>query len=147
MGDKVGMRTYEITDEDNEMIKMAYDTLAKASVEGNFFHTVGSCLKTSSGNFYTGVNCDCIHGSCAEFIAVGKAVSSGEHDFDTIVSVHPDGPAGLFSPCGNCRQMLMEYSPSVKVILADDDGNIIKTDIGELLPLAWKRLPTGDLMH
>ncbi len=141
------MRTYDVTNEDKDMIARAYATLDKARVEGNFFHTVGCCLKTSSGNFYTGVNCDCIHGSCAEFIAVGNAVSSGEHDIDTIVSVHPDGPAGLFSPCGNCRQMLMEYSPDCKVILADDEGNIIKTDIRELLPLAWKRLPTGDLMH
>lgn len=141
------MRTYDVTNEDKDMIARAYATLDKARVEGNFFHTVGCCLKTSSGNFYTGVNCDCIHGSCAEFIAVGNAVSSGEHDIDTIVSVHPDGPAGLFSPCGNCRQMLMEYSPDCKVILADDEENIIKTDIGELLPLAWKRLPTGDLMH
>lgn len=141
------MRTYDVTEEDRLMIKKAYDTLAKASVEGNFFHTVGCCLKTRQGNFYTGVNCDCIHGSCAEFIAVGNAVSSGEHELDTIVSVHPDGPAGLFSPCGNCRQMLMEYSPEVKVILADEKGEIIKTDIKELLPLAWTRLPTGDLMH
>ena len=41
----------------------------------------------------------------------------------------------------------MEYSPEVKVILADEKGEIIKTDIKELLPLAWTRLPTGDLMH
>lgn len=141
------MRTYDVNEEDRMMIKKAYETLDRARVEGNFFHTVGCCLKTTKGNFYTGVNCDCIHGSCAEFIAVGNAVSSGEHDFDTIVSVHPDGPAGLFSPCGNCRQMLMEYSPDVKVILANEEGEIIKTDIKELLPLAWTRLPTGDLMH
>ena len=43
--------------------------------------------------------------------------------------------------------MLMEYSPDIKVILADENGKIIKTDIAELLPLAWTRLPTGDLMH
>lgn len=141
------MRTYDVSEEDRMMIKKAYETLDRARVEGNFFHTVGCCLKTTKGNFYTGVNCDCIHGSCAEFIAVGNAISSGEHDFDTIVSVHPDGPAGLFSPCGNCRQMLMEYSPDVKVILANEEGEIIKTDIKELLPLAWTRLPTGDLMH
>jgi len=141
------MRKYDVTDEDMEMIKKAYATLDKAKIEGNFFHTVGCCLKTKDGQYFGGVNCDCIHGSCAEFIAVGNAISAGNHDFDTIVSVHPDGPHGLFSPCGNCRQMLMEYSPDIKVILADDDGQIIKTDIGELLPLAWKRLPTGDLMH
>ena len=143
------MRTYEVTPEDKELIKEAYATLDKARVPGNFFHTVGCCLKAKDGTLYHGVNCDCIHGSCAEFVAVGNAISSGCHgdQFDTIVSVHPDGPAGLFAPCGNCRQMLMEYSPDIKVILADEKGEIIKTDIRELLPLAWTRLETGDLMH
>jgi|GEM_PF-300180 len=143
------IKKYEVTEDDRKQIKMAYETLAKAQTPGNFFHTVGCCLKTRDGRLYHGVNCDCIHGSCAEFITVGAAISDGVrgNEFDTIVSVHPDGPAGLFAPCGNCRQMLMEYSPDVKVILADDDGSVIKTDIKELLPLAWTRLETGDLMH
>lgn len=138
---------YEVTDEDKKLIDEAYKTLERAKVEGNFFHTVGAALRTKSGEIFTGVNCDCIHGSCAEFITVGNAITAGHHDFDTIVAVHPDGPAGLFSPCGNCRQMLMEYSPDIKVVLADENGKVIKTDIGELLPLAWTRLKTGDLMH
>lgn len=141
------MRKYEVTPDDLKLIDEAYAALKKAQVPGNFFHTVGCCLKAKDGTLYHGVNCDCIHGSCAEFIAVGNAKVNGCHEFDTIVSVHPDGPCGLFSPCGNCRQMLMEYSPDIKVILADENNEIIKTDIAELLPLAWKRLPTGDLMH
>ena len=141
------MRKYEVTDEDRELIAEASQTLEKARIPGNFFHTVGCCLKAKDGTLYHGVNCDCIHGSCAEFVAVGNAISNGCHEFDTIVSVHPDGPAGLFAPCGNCRQMLMEYSPNIKVILADENAEIIKTDIAELLPLAWTRLETGDLMH
>jgi len=141
------VRRFEVTEEDKNLIAEAYSALEKARVPGNFFHTVGCCLKAKDGTLYHGVNCDCIHGSCAEFIAVGAAVSDGCHEFDTIVSVHPDGPAGLFSPCGNCRQMLMEYSPDIKVILADENNEIIKTTVSELLPLAWTRLPTGDLMH
>ncbi len=97
------MRTYEVTNEDMELIKKAYATLDKAKVEGNYYHTVGSCVRTKDGRTFEGVNCDCIHGSCAEFITIGKAISEGCHEFDTIVAVHPEGPAGLFAPCGNCR--------------------------------------------
>lgn len=142
------MRKYEVTNDDRELITKAYETLDKAKVEGTFFHTVGCATRMSNGDIFTGVNCDCIHGSCAEFVAIGKAISEGRHDFDTIVAVHPEGPAGLFAPCGNCRQMMMEYCPDMKVVLADENSIIIKTDIRELLPLAWTRLPNGgDLMQ
>src|SRR5574344_1667067 len=143
------MRRYEVTKEDNRLIEEAYSALEKAKEPGNFYHTVGCCLKLSDGSLYHGVNCDCIHGSCAEFVAVGNAISDGRRgsEFDTIVSAPPDGAAGLFAACGNCRQMLMGYSPQIKVILADENGEIIKTDIGELLPFALTRLKTGDLMH
>ena len=142
------MRTYEVTNEDMELIKKAYATLDKAKVEGNYYHTVGSCVRTKDGRTFEGVNCDCIHGSCAEFITIGKAISEGCHEFGTIVAVHPEGPAGLFAPCGNCRQMMMEYCPDIKVILAGQDNKIFKTDISELLPFAWTRLKNGgDLLQ
>lgn len=35
-----------------------------------------------------GVNCDSVsHGSCAEVIAMGAAISAGEREFDTIVAI------------------------------------------------------------
>ena len=74
------MRTYEVTPDDMKLIDEAYATLDKAKVPGNFFHTVGCCLKAKNGTLYHGVNCDCIHGSCAEFIAVGNAISDGCHE-------------------------------------------------------------------
>ena len=39
------------------------------------------------------------------------------------------------SPCGVCRQMMFEFSPAMRVILADLDGNVkLVTTLAELLP-------------
>ncbi len=132
------MKFYEITEQDKELIKIALETLNKNFDDGVYNHTVGAALRCKNGKVYSGVNCDGIHGSCAEYITMGMAISAGEREFDTIVAVHDKAPNCLVAPCGNCRQMLVEYSPDIKVILNDDNNNIIKVDIKDLIPFAWK---------
>ena len=116
----------------------AIKTLEKNFDDGIYNHTVGAAIRCKNGKVYSGVNCDGIHGSCAEYIAMGIAISSGEREFDTIVAVHDKTPNCLVAPCGNCRQMLIEYCPDIKVILNNDDNEIIKVDIKDLIPFAWK---------
>ena len=84
------------------------------------------------------MNCDGIHGSCAEYITMGIAISAGEREFDTIVAVHEKAPNGVVAPCGNCRQMLYEYCPDIKVIVNDESGKLIKVNSRDLLPFAWE---------
>lgn len=132
------MTFYELTQQDRELIQTALDTLAKHFDDGVYHHTVGAAVRCKNGRVYSGVNCDGIHGSCAEYITLGMAVSAGEREFDTIVAVHEKAPNGVVAPCGNCRQMLVEYCPDVKVILNDDEGNMVKVPIKDLLPFAWK---------
>ena len=134
------MTFFEITEKDKELIKTALDCLEKNFDDGVYNHTVGAALRTKGGKVYSGVNCDGIHGSCAEFIVMGAAISAGERDFDTIVAVHEKAPNSLVAPCGNCRQMLFDYCPDIKVILNDEGGNMIKVSIKDLLPFAWKRV-------
>lgn len=43
---------------------------------------------------------------------------------------------GKIPPCGNCRQMLFEYCPDIKVIVNDEKGNFIKVKARDLLPFA-----------
>ncbi len=132
------MTFYEITDADRELIRTALDTLLKNFDDGIYNHTVGAAIRTKNGKVYSGVNCDGIHGSCAEYIAIGTAISAGEREFDTIVAVNEKAVNCLVAPCGNCRQMLVQYAPNIKVILNDDSGSMVKVDIGDLLPFAWK---------
>lgn len=131
------MTFYEVTPEDHELIRMALDTLARNFDDGVYNHTVGAAIRCRSGKVYTGVNCDGIHGSCAEYITMGIAISDGARDFDTIVAVHEKHLNCVIPPCGNCRQMLLEYCPQIRVIVNDDEGKLVKVGIRDLLPFAW----------
>ena len=131
------MERYTITEKDKELIKIGLDVLAKNFDDGVYHHTVGCALLCKNGKIYSGVNCDGIHGSCAEYVTIGIAISAGEREFDTIVAVHEKQQNGVVSPCGNCRQMLFEYCPDIKVILNDENGELIKVKARDLLPFAW----------
>ena len=127
---------YDLTEKDKELIQIALSKIGSNFDDKKYHHTVGAAVKCKNGNIYSGVNCDGIHGSCAEFITMGTAISMGEREFDTIVAVHKDFPNQVIAPCGNCRQMLIEYCPDIKVILNDDDNNLVKVGIKDLIPFA-----------
>lgn len=130
------MLYYDITEEDKALIETAISKIDSNFDNEKYNHTVGAAIRCKNGNIYSGVNCDGIHGSCAEYVTMGIAVSAGERDFDTIVAVHKGFPNQVIAPCGNCRQMLIEYASDIKVILNDYKGNLIKVGIKDLLPFA-----------
>ncbi len=132
------MERFAITDKDSELINIALKTLEENFDDGIYNHTVGCAILCKNGKIYSGVNCDGIHGSCAEYITIGIAISAGEREFDTIVAVHEKHLNCVIPPCGNCRQMLFEYCPNIKVIVNDEDGKLIKIQANDLLPFAWK---------
>jgi len=71
---------------------------------------------------------------CAERVAMFKAVSEGEKDFELITVVTDNGG----SPCGGCRQVMAEFGLDTIVILADGKGNIVEeTTVNDLLPGAF----------
>ena len=132
------MKKYDITNNDRNLIEIALKCLNDNFDDGVYNHTVGCALLCKNGEIYKGVNCDGIHGSCAEYITMGIAISNGEREFDTIVAVHDKAPNCVVSPCGNCRQMLFEYCPDIKVIVNDENGNLTKVTAKDLLPFAWQ---------
>ena len=132
------MEIFNINEIDNKLIEIGLGVLEKNFDDGIYNHTVGCALLCKNGNIYKGVNCDGIHGSCAEYITMGMAVSAGEREFDTIVAVHDKHINSVVSPCGNCRQMFLEYCPDIKVIVNDHNGQLIKVQARDLLPYAWE---------
>ena len=132
------MIRHELTAADRQLIDIALNTLEKNFDDGIYHHTVGCAVRCKNGMIYTGVNCDGIHGSCAEYITVGMAISAGEREFDTIVAVHDKAHNCVVSPCGNCRQMLYSYCPEILVIINDEEGRLIKVSARDLLPFAWE---------
>ncbi len=97
-------------------------------------YRVGAALLTSSGKIYDGVNVENAaypDSICAERVAIFKAVSEGETSFDALVVSTSNGG----SPCGSCRQVLAEFGLNTLVLIADDQGHVLRelrTD--ELLP-------------
>lgn len=138
------MEKYPLNELDYKLIEKALQVLNETFDDGVYNHTVGCSVLTKTGKIYSGVNCDGVHGSCAEYITMGMAISNGEKEFDTIVAVHDYGQNKVVSPCGNCRQMLLEYAPNIKVIVNDASGVLIKVKIEDLLPFAWRPIVVED---
>jgi len=126
-----------LTDDDHRLIEEARDVLRRNFRPGR--HTVGAAVRCPSGEVYMGVNVEaCGYGPCAEPIAIGAAFSSGERDIQTIVAVCKAGEEmPVLSPCGNCRQLVLDYSPDAMVILSDG-GRPVKARAADLLPGAYR---------
>lgn len=97
-------------------------------------YPVGAALRASDGTVFTGCNVENASYPvtiCAERVALVKAVSEGRRSFDAIAVVTHNGG----SPCGMCRQMLYEFSPNMRVILAKSDGTVVYDGVlSSLLP-------------
>lgn len=102
-------------------------------------HSVGAAVLTASGNIYAGVNVESSgHGVCAEPIALGSALSREERDFSAVVAVCRRGADyRVLSPCGNCRQMLLDYAPEIDVIYTESNGVEAVAKAKYLLPGAY----------
>ncbi len=85
-------------------------------------YTVGAAVLTRSGKVFSGCNVENAaypSGTCAERVAIFKAVSEGERDLVALAVVTSN--AG--SPCGACRQVFSEFAADDAVIvLAPERG-------------------------
>ena len=139
------MKTYQLQESDYPLIEAAREMI-KALYEEDKHH-VGAALKTKSGRIVAAVHMEAYVGRitvCAEAVAIGKAISEGEKEFDTIVAVkHPysdeiNRELKVVSPCGMCRELISDYAEDCFVII-EVDGETVKTRISELLPLRYTR--------
>lgn len=126
--------------EDLDLFRRASDLIAKRYRRG--WHHIGCAMRTKSGRIYTSVNVDAYVSSlavCAEAIVIGMAAAEGDADVDTIIAVRQPSPVEatkdvyVVSPCGQCREMIMDYGRDAHVIMMRD-GELQKRSISELLP-------------
>ncbi len=100
-------------------------------------YPVGASLRTKSGRFFTGCNVENAAfptGMCAERVAMFKAISEGEREFEVIAVVTSNGG----SPCGSCRQVMAEFGLDTVVLISDADGRLVQeTTVAGLLPGAF----------
>jgi cytidine deaminase len=105
---------------------------------------VGAAVLTKDGEIIRGCNVEnASYGltNCAERTALFKAISEGYREFAGIaVIADTEGPV---SPCGACRQVMVELCPpDMKVFLSNLKGAIQETTVADLLPGAFQK---GDL--
>ena len=101
--------------------------------------SVSAALMTGKGNIYTGVCIDtaCGLGMCAERSAIAAMLSAGEHEITRILCIMPDGRTGG-SPCGACREFMMQLSPrskEIEILTSLETFSTVK--LGDVMPDWW----------
>ncbi|MDV2582385.1 cytidine deaminase [Alkalibacillus haloalkaliphilus] len=129
-----------LENEDYELVKEAEKVIEHNYRYGR--HHIGAAVRTKTGSIFSAVHVEANVGRvavCAEAIAIGKSISEGEHEFETIVAVahlhtHEDiEKCWVVSPCGMCRELISDYGKDTDVIIMYN-GELVKCNAMELLP-------------
>ncbi|KNZ68336.1 cytidine deaminase [Thermincola ferriacetica] len=121
----------------DELVKHALEVKERAYAPYSKFR-VGAALLTGDGRVYTGCNVENASFGltiCAERNAVFRAIADDCRDFKAIAIVSDADDYCI--PCGACRQVLVEFSRDLTVIMANNKGDYRLTTITELLPEAF----------
>lgn len=121
----------------NELIIEAKSAIYTAHTPYSGF-SVGASVLGDDEKIYHGanieVNCSSA-GMCAERVALAKCITAGAKPIHIAIVADT---VKCISPCGSCRQFMIEFSP-LKVTLANFNGEVHATTINELLPAKYDR--------
>lgn len=106
---------------------------------------VGAALRASSGKIYTGCNVENASfsiGGCAERAAIAAAVqaegSAFRLDAIAVAAFAANGTALPITPCGACRQALVEFGATAQVSFRQPDGVWLEVSADALLPYRFR---------
>jgi cytidine deaminase len=122
-----------------ELLKNAYEAMNNAYAPYSNFH-VGACVKTKDGKYHKGANVEnASYGltNCAERSALFHVFSLGyrQDDIEAIAIVGQGNT--LITPCGACRQVLVELLKRDTPIVLGTGEKVLVTNIEELMPMAF----------
>ena len=127
--------------DDKQLIEVAKAARQNAHAPYSNYY-VGAAIVDDKGNTHSGCNVENAaypEGNCAEANAIGAMVASGGKKIAVIAAVGGTDELEFCTPCGGCRQSILEFSDeNTRVILLDEDGQIQKYSIDDLLPLAFR---------
>lgn len=129
------------TDATTALIAAAHAARKRAYAPYSRF-AVGAAVETSGGTIYAGCNVEnASYGLtiCAERVAICRAVADGARIFRRIAIVAD--AAQPCSPCGACRQFLLEFNPRIEVIMLNRRGQSRTRRLDTLLPHAFRFSP------
>ncbi len=121
----------------SKLIVAAEDARAKSEARFSHFR-VGAAIETNDGKVYSGFNVESSSyglSMCAERIVLWKAITSGETHFKRIAIV--SDAVDFCTPCGACRQVLIELAGNVEVFTTNADGKVKKERLSTMIPNAF----------
>ncbi|MEX0608950.1 MAG: cytidine deaminase [Balneolaceae bacterium] len=122
----------------DEQVLTKLKTLLKQAVTPNSDFPVSAILFVEDGCF-AGVNVEVSEwtkGLCAERVAIVKAYAAGYRKFQRI-EVHTL-KGEISSPCGACRQVILEHLPYHTIKMHHADGTLSEHLTVDLLPFSFK---------
>lgn len=122
-----------------DILDKAYEAMDNAYAPYSNFH-VGACVKTKDGKYFIGANIEnASYGltNCAERNAIFQTYSQGyrQDDIEALAIVGQGNT--LITPCGACRQVLVELLKRDTPIVLGTGEKVLVTNIKELMPMAF----------
>ena len=115
-----------------QLIERAIDAQNKAICPYSNY-PVGAALLTDQNKIIIGFNIESKAYPttlCAERVAIFSAISQGYNKFLAMAVATVDGG----TPCGGCRQIIVEFAKNIPVFVSDSNKNFFETTALELLP-------------
>ncbi|MDH3642113.1 MAG: cytidine deaminase [Gammaproteobacteria bacterium] len=101
-------------------------------------YLVGVAVLDGNGDIHVGCNVENVsypEGICAESNAIGSMVAAGGKKIVSIVVVGGVRDLEACTPCGGCRQRILEFSDEhTRVLFLDGGGRMRASSIREMLP-------------
>ncbi len=115
-----------------KLVQKAIDAQSKAICPYSKY-PVGAALLTKNKDIIIGFNIESKAYPttlCAERVAIFSALSQGYDNFIAMAVATVDGG----TPCGSCRQIIVEFAGDIPILVADSKQNYFETNSLELLP-------------
>ena len=115
-----------------KLVQKAIDAQSKAICPYSNY-PVGAALLTKNKDIIIGFNIESKAYPttlCAERVAIFSALSQGYDNFIAMAVATVDGG----TPCGSCRQIIVEFAGDIPILVADSKQNYFETNSLELLP-------------
>ena len=122
----------------SQLLQAARQVLEQAYAPYSHFR-VGAALLTRQGGIFSGANVEnASYGLtlCAERAAVAAAVAAEGPGLEIRALAVVSDPEAPCPPCGACRQVILEFGRTARIIFPGPAG-LVEMDLGELLPLGF----------
>ncbi len=135
------MESHEMTVDEQQLIDAAKKVRPNAHAPYSGY-LVGAALIDDTGTLHTGCNVENAafpEGTCAEANAIGSMVAAGGNRIVAIAAVGGSDEIEACTPCGGCRQSILEFADeNTRIILIGEGKQIDSYSIDELLPAGFR---------